>query len=64
MDTVSTGKDSKLDEDRWNPTAMLKAVSVLLSEIINENKAEVQKMKGKLNNYLLITYALLFSLHR
>ena len=47
MDTVSTAKDSKLDEDRWNPTAMLKAVSVLLSEIINENKAEVQKMKGK-----------------
>ena len=51
MDTVSTAKDSKYDEENWNPAAMIKAVSMLLSEIINENKAEVQKLKGinKLN---------------
>ena len=47
MDTVSTGVDSKFEEDRWNQSGMVKAVSILLSEIINENKAELSKLKGK-----------------
>jgi hypothetical protein len=50
MDTVSTGVDSKFEDERWNQSGMVKAVSILLSEIINENKAELSKSKGNKYN--------------
>jgi hypothetical protein len=46
MDKVSKEKDSKTDEP-WNHSAMVKAVSSLLNEIISENKSELLKNKGK-----------------
>ncbi len=46
--TKSTNKDSTTTEEIWKNNAMLKAIPVLLTEIINENKT--QKIE-KLGNY-------------
>lgn len=48
MDKSSTTKNSKSDET-WNHMSMVKAVSILLTEIINENRPDVQKSKRIFN---------------
>jgi len=48
----STSKDS---DSTWNSVAIVKAVSILLTEIITENKAELSK-KGKTAGMLVYLF--------
>ncbi len=53
MNSISETKRTSTDE-KWDPQGVVKAISLLVSEIINENKSENSKIKkdGKfLNRY-------------
>jgi hypothetical protein len=60
MDTISTNKDSVKEDEVWNSTNMVKAISMLLSEIISENKNEVTKTKGNLTTAKFLYKKIIF----